>query len=189
MLANVVGNEHHRKKRNQRSKYQAIDKDDQPGFLEVGQLGRLDFAVHLRQRLFSAHRQHGMPKADKNRDHTGKVPELDAVQPTQGIGSKLQILRMRQRGKRGMPERNGVQAPANQDHDHYGRELHDAHGLLAGFRNALDVVPPEIDGDENCEHRGARARRNVQRDVNIIKRLVGQADNVLARGHAANRSG
>ncbi len=30
-------------------------------------------------------------------------------------------------------------------------ELHDAHGLLAGLGDALDVLPPEINRDENGE--------------------------------------
>jgi hypothetical protein len=32
VLANAVGNDHHRKERNQGSEHQAIDENDEPGF-------------------------------------------------------------------------------------------------------------------------------------------------------------
>ncbi len=48
-LTYVVRNDHDGKERNQGSKYQAVNEDDQTGFLQVPELGRLHFAVDLRQ--------------------------------------------------------------------------------------------------------------------------------------------
>src|SRR5208283_1793428 len=84
---------------------------------------------------------------------------------------------------------NGIDAPANQNYDHHRRNLHDAHGLLAGFVNSLDVVPPEIESAQNREARGAEVRRNVQTDVNVVAGLVEQSNDILPGRHAADRAG
>src|SRR5882762_1755403 len=57
-LAYAVWNDHHREERDQRSENHAVNENDHARFFEIDQLGALNFAVHLRQRFFSAHRQH-----------------------------------------------------------------------------------------------------------------------------------
>ena len=47
-----------------------------PVFFEVGELGVLDFAVHLRQRFFAAHGQHGMAQPDEDGDKAREVREM-----------------------------------------------------------------------------------------------------------------
>ena len=44
--------------------HQAVDENNEGRLLEVAQLGRLDLAVDLGQRLLAAHRQDGMAKGD-----------------------------------------------------------------------------------------------------------------------------
>src|SRR5260370_23175297 len=111
----------------------------------------LNFAVHLGEGFFAAHGQHRMAQADENGDDSGEMREMHAVEPAHGVWLELQIFRMRNRGERGMAEPDRVDAPGYKNHDHYSRDLHDAHRLLAGFVDALDVVPPEINGDEDGE--------------------------------------
>ncbi len=77
-----VGNNHYREERDQRGEQQAVNKNDQPGLFQVLQLGMLDFAVHLGQRLFTAHGQHRMPETDKQNDHR-QVAEPGFVEPAQ----------------------------------------------------------------------------------------------------------
>src|SRR6266849_5287003 len=58
VLADVVRNDHHRKKRDQRSEHQAVNENNQAGLLQVRKFGMLNFAVNLREGLFAAHGQH-----------------------------------------------------------------------------------------------------------------------------------
>src|SRR5712692_7463463 len=111
----------------------------------------LDFAIDLCERFFAAHGQHGMAQANEDREDSGKMGEMQSIEPAHGVRLELQVFRMRYRGQRGMAEPDRVDAPGDENHDHDSRDLHDAHGLLAGFVDALDVVPPEINGDENSE--------------------------------------
>src|SRR5271167_1919017 len=113
-----------------------------------------------------------MPKADKDGDDSGEMREVHAIEPAHGVRFKLQVFRMRNWRERGVPEPNRVDAPADQDHDHDGGDLHDAHGLLAGFGDALDVVPPEVDGNENGEAGGAKSWRDVQTQMNVVEGFV-----------------
>src|SRR5215471_4698790 len=114
------------------------------------------------------------------------MSEMHAVEPAHGIRLKLQVFRMGQRRERRMAKPDGIQAPANQDHDHHSRELHDAHCFLAGFGNALDVVPPEIKGNENGEERGASSRRDLESNVEIVEGFVEETDDVLTGRYATD---
>ena len=111
----------------------------------------LDLAIDLGKRFFAAHGQYGVTQPDEDRQQTGEMSEVKSVQPPHGVRSELQILRPRQRRQWRVADPRGVAAPTDQDHYHHGGDLHDAHRLVAGFRNALDVLPPEIQGDADRE--------------------------------------
>ena len=70
--------------------HEAVDEDDEGGLLEVLQLGRLDLAVNLGQRLLAAHRQDRMAEGDEDADHA------DQAQP---IHCRVSV-RMRRRDRR-----------------------------------------------------------------------------------------
>src|SRR5579862_5044625 len=81
---------------------------------------------------------------------------LIAIEPTERSLVQLHILW--QRCGREMPTTTsvqGVEAPSDQDNHHDGGELHDAQGLSARFRNALDIFPPEIKCDNDGHGRGS----------------------------------
>ena len=103
--AHAIRNDHHREKRNQRSEHQAVNKNHQPGFFQVLQLGMLDFAIHLREGFFAAHRQHGMAQADENNDQRDRVRPVVAVQPAERALIELHVLRRSADGGRCQPLR------------------------------------------------------------------------------------
>src|SRR5208282_2034117 len=121
-----------------------------------------------------------------NRNHRGHVGKFHAIEPAHGVGTQPNVLRRRDRWQRRVPDQHGVHTPTDQDHDHHGRDLHDAHGFLAGFVYALDVVPPEIERAHDGEAGRTYARRDVQPDMEVIGGFVDEADDVLPRGHAAD---
>ena len=88
MLADIVGNNHHREERDQRGEHQAIDENYQAGFAKILQLGAFDFAVHLRQRFFAAHGQHGMAESDEDGDDAEHVRKTAVGEPAQGAGAE-----------------------------------------------------------------------------------------------------
>ena len=88
-----------------------------------------------------------------------------------------------------MADEDGIDAPGDEDNDHNGRDLHDPHGFLAGFVDALDVVPPEINGAEDGEKRGAEIGADVETEMNEVCGFIEKADDVLPGGHAADRTG
>src|SRR5208283_2194494 len=151
-----------------------------------GELGMLDFAVDLGEGFFSAHGEDRMAQTNEDGDDAGEVGELHAIEPAHGIGTQLDVARRRDGRQGGVADQNGVDAPGDQDHDHDGGDLHDAHGLLAGFVDALNVVPPEIGRAHDGEARGADTRRNVQAEMDVIGSFVDEADDVLARGDATD---
>src|SRR5229473_4095495 len=171
-LANTVRDDHHREKRDQRSKDQTVNENDQAGLFQIRKFGMLDFAVDLRERLFAAHGEDRMAKSNEDGDDSGEMSEMHSVEPAHGVWPELQVFRIGKRRERGMPEPDRVDAPADQDHNHHGRDLHDAHSLLAGFGDALNVVPPEISGDEDGEESGAGSGCDLQIQVNVGESLV-----------------
>src|SRR5260370_34215911 len=102
----------------------------------------VEFAVQLGEGFVAAHGQHGMAKAYEDGEDPSEMREMHSIEPTHGVRFEFQVFRMRNRGERGMAEPDRVDAPGYKNHDHYSRDLHDAHGLLAGLVDALDVVPP-----------------------------------------------
>src|SRR5271163_955989 len=99
-LTHVVRNDHHREKRDQRSKHQAVNKNNRTGLFQVGQLGVFDIAINLGERLFAAHGQHGMAERDEYRNDAEHVRKATVGQPAQRTGTKPEISRMRPWRKR-----------------------------------------------------------------------------------------
>src|SRR5580693_5512717 len=114
--------------------------------------------------------------------------EAYAVKPPHSVGLELQVAGRRKRRQRRMAENDRVDAPADQNHHHDRGDLHDAHGLLAGFVDAFDVVPPKIDGHENGKKSGTEARLYLEVwEMNVGEGLVDQANEILPSGYAADR--
>ncbi len=82
-----------------------------------------------------------------------------------------------------------VGTPDNQQGHHDGGYLHNLQCLVAGFGNALDIFPPEIQSDADGETRGRRILGEDNANVKIGEQLVHQSGQVLPRGHAADRAG
>src|SRR2546430_16610295 len=78
-----VGNDHYREERNQRGKYQAVNKDNEGRFLQVGKLRMLDLTIDLRQGLFAAHGENGVAEGNENPEQSEGVGKLAAAQPSQ----------------------------------------------------------------------------------------------------------
>ncbi len=74
--AHFVGDKQDGQKRDGGRQRETIDEDDEGGFLEIGQLGRLNLAVHLRQCLFPRHGQDGVSERDEQTENA------EEVQPT-----------------------------------------------------------------------------------------------------------
>ena len=55
--------------------------------------------------------------------------------------------------------------PADQHYDHDGRDLHDPERFFAGFFDALDVLPPEVEGDGDGENDGGAVDADLGRAV------------------------
>ena len=150
----------------------------------------LDFTVDLRQGFFAAHRQHRVPKADEDRNQRNHVRPLIAIEPAERAFVELHIPGMRPRRKVPIgPGVKSVETPSDEYHHHHGGELHDAKGFPARFGNALDVLPPEIEGDGDSHGRGGRIDVEMQRDVRVGEQLVEHADEILACRNAADRAG
>ena len=71
--AHVVGDEQHGQEADAAGQHQAVDEDDEGRLLEVRQLGRLDLAVDLGQRLLAAHGQDRMAEGDEDADHADQA--------------------------------------------------------------------------------------------------------------------
>src|SRR5208283_1107446 len=118
-----------------------------------------------------------------------EVREMHTVEPSHGVRSEFEVAWVGEGRQGGMANYRRINAPADEDHNHDGRNLHNAHGLAAGFVDALDVVPPEIGGAENGEEGGAETGVNVEAQMEIVHRFVDQANDVLAGRHPADRPG
>ena len=70
-MRDVVGDDHHGQEADAARSDQAVEEDDEGGLLEVLQLGRLDLAVDLGQRLLAGHRQDRVAEGDQ-RCRTGR---------------------------------------------------------------------------------------------------------------------
>ena len=185
----AVGNDHDGEKRYEGSEEQAVDENNQARFFQIRKLGSFDFAIHLRERFFAAHRQDGMSDADKHGDHGNHAHDLAAVKPAERPLVQLNIGRRRKRRKVCAANPNGVRAPHDQDDHHHRGDLHDFQGLIAGFMHALYIFPPEKKRDQYGEKRGRRILRKHDARVKVGEELVEEPGQVLPRGYAADRAG
>src|SRR5216683_894345 len=151
VLADIIGNDHHGEKGNQRGEHEAVNENDQPGLLQVGQLGAFNFAVNLGERLFSAHGQHGVAERNEGGHDAKHVRQTAVRQPAESVGAQAEIARIRKRRQGRMPKHRGIDAPADEKHNHDGDQLHDVQGFFARFRDAFSVFPPKIESDNDGE--------------------------------------
>ena len=149
----------------------------------------LDFPIYLGHRLLTAHGQDGVTKADQYSDQAHCVRQVRVTQPSQRVFGKGQMTKARPGGKMRPSHPECVAGPDNHQHDHDGSHVHDAQGFLAGLRDAFDVLPPEVDGDEASKEGGRQVHGQAHRNVRILQELVQKPHQIEARGDAADRSG
>src|ERR1051326_6290062 len=162
----MIGDDHDGEERNQRREQQAIDENNSAGFFQVLQLGVLNLPIYLCEGLLAAHGQHGVAEADKG-DDPGQMTDPSSVEPAERFlvqKNDAWVKRIGWNIDRNPEERNHTPDDKNNHHD--GGDRHDLKGFLAGFVNALNVFPPEVDRDQ---------RRKAGR-----KRVVGKMMNGMA---------
>ena len=182
-------------------------RDDDGGALEVLELGMREFAIDLGQRFFAAHGEHGMAEGDHDTENAELLRQAligkAVMEEAERFFGEMQVSGRGQRDVLVADFEERERRPAEQDHNHHGRDLHDPERLFAGLVDALDVLPPVIDGDgEGEDNRGpvdVELRRAVENVVNGARNpavrvggdhdFVEQADDVLAGGHAGDRAG
>ena len=190
----IVGNDHHREERDQRGKQQAVDKNHQPGLLQVLQLGMFDLAIDLGQSFFAAHGQHGVPEADEE-DNPGEnaerqMPEPRCIQPAQRFFVQrhhARVQRVRRQLDGSAQNRDG--APDQQNHHHHRGDRHDLQSFLAGFVHALGILPPEVADDDDGQSRGEVVVGKVEGAVHVHAHVFDEARQVLTGGDGADGSG
>ncbi len=183
--ADAVGDDHDGEERHQRGQEQAVDENDEPGTEKVLQLGRRDFAVDLRERLLTRHREDRMPERDHYSDCADGPRAGQMLEPSERFVGELQF----ERRHVSAANRDREAAPYDHHHGHHGGDLHDAHRLAAGFLDAENILVPEINGYGDGEERGAEIRRKDNSDVRELEQLIDQADQILSCGDAADRAG
>ena len=187
----VVGDDHHREERNQRREQQAVDENHQPGFFQVLQLGMLDLAVDLGQRLFAAHGQHGVAEANEEDDPaSGGANQVPLSQPSDSLFSGIAPAGLQGTGRQlhGRAQHRD-RAPHDEDHHHHGGDHHDLHRLLAGFVDALRVLPPEVEHDDDRQAGGEMVVGKVQRAVQVDANVLDETRQVLSGGYGADGAG
>src|SRR5580700_109534 len=186
--ANLVGNDHHGEKRDQRREEQAVDENDEPGLLQVLQLGMFDFAVDLGQSLFAAHGKDGVAEADEE-DDPGDVAE-PGREPAQRVFVQRNHARVQRAGRQldgSTQHRDG--APDDQNHHHYGGDDHDLQSFLAGLVHALRVLPPEIKSHDDGQAGGKSIVGKIEGPVEVEAHVFDEAGEVLAGGDGADGAG
>ncbi len=116
-----------------------------PGSFEILQLGGRDFAVHLRERLESAHGEEGMPQADQDGNGCDRWCDR-SFEPTERSRAEADIVCGWEGNGLVALEDHCQEAPSDQDHHHHGRDLHDSEGLLAGFVQSFQVLDARSKG-------------------------------------------
>jgi hypothetical protein len=189
MLALGIGNDHHREERNQRGEQHAVDENHEAGALQVLELGKGDFAIHLGQALLAAHGQQRMAQADQDGDKCD-LGRNRPFEPPQRVRREMQIAHDGERDGLVAASEDGYQAPGDEDHHHHRGDLHDAEGLFARFVNADDVLAPEINRDRGGKNSGEMRRMEVQaRDMQVVGGFVDQNAQVEARADGADGAG
>ena len=202
--ADVVGDDHHGKHGSQAGKDKAEDGNDQRRPFQVAQLRTGNFAVHLGQRFFTAHGQHGVAESDQDAEQADALSPVDIFQEPKSFRAEVKVFRDRQRRQWRCVVNDRVEGPAHQYHHHHRGDLHYAERLVTGLFNPLDVFPPVITGhqqgkgggrvifiDMRCmplEH-GVHGARDPAVGVGGGKQFIDQAGNVLAGRNAGNGAG
>src|SRR5450631_1373737 len=192
LRADAVRDDHHRKERNQRGEQQAVDEDHQPGLLQILQFGVFDFAVDLSQRLFAAHRQHRVSEAnecnDRDKSLEREMPEPGSVQPAQRLfvqGNHARVQRVGGQLDRCAQDRD--RTPDDQNHHHHGGDGHNLQRLLAGLVNALGVLPPEVDDDDDGQSGGKVVIGKIQVPMQVLPaKVLDKPRQVLPRRNRAD---
>src|SRR5215813_12492971 len=149
----------------------------------------LDLAINLRHRLFTAHSEDRVAETDENADESYRVWKRCVLQPAERIIGVDNIRKMRQRRQVCASYRNRVDAPRDHQHDHYGRDVHDTERFLTRFRDALNVLPPEIDRDQYGKERGCRVDGKQNVEMEIGEDFIQQSDQIQTGRHPADGSG
>ncbi len=85
-----VRNQHHRQQRADAGKDEAIDRNDDRRALQVLELGMLNLAIDLRQRLFAAHRQHRMTESHDDAEQAQRRGRAGVLQKAERILAEVQ---------------------------------------------------------------------------------------------------
>ena len=203
MGALPCGDEHGGQQCGAPGKDQAIDGNYDCRSLEVLELWVLNLAIHLGQAFFAAHGQDRVAEGHENPEQTKHRHQPSSLEEAQRIGAELE---MRWRGRRRQMDtahHHRENSPQQEDDHHHRGNLHDPQCLAAGLLDALDVLPPVIDGHRSREDRrgvihikleGAvlRGHQSWRKPVAIIgdhHHFIHQSCNILSGGHTGDRSG
>ncbi len=163
MGARAVGDEHGGQHGGAAGEDEAVERDDERGALEVLQLGILDLAIDLGERLLTAHGENGVAEGHEDAEESEEMDEWSALEEAEGVVTELQIGGGGEWRQLGMLHDGRINAPAEDDDNHDGCDLHDLEGLVAGLLDALDVFPPVVDGDDG----GKEGRGFIDGEVEV----------------------
>ena len=86
-------------------------------------------------------------------------------------------------------QQDGQRAPDEQGHHHERGDLHDAQRLATGFVKALDIHPPEVDGDQGGEESREMVHVEGEGLTEHLGDFVQQVSEIRARGNDADGAG
>ncbi len=111
-----------------------------------------------------------MPERDGQRDERNDR-EYRAFEPAQRIVVEVEIGWDRQGRhlRRAAADQQRQRAPDQERDHHHGGDLHDPQRFGAGFVDAFDVGPPEINGDQHGESGGEHVGRNAKRRMHQLR--------------------
>ena len=92
------------------------------------------------------------------RHHDSEEPEsadkARILQEAQRFPAEIQIRRHGERREMRSFHEDRIEAPRQQHDYHHCGDLHHLQCLIAGFFDTLDVLPPEVNGDNPCDYGG-----------------------------------
>ena len=150
-----------------------------------------DLAIDLSQSFLTAHGQYGVSEAHEEDDQGEFTEPGNMNQPAQRLAIERNHSRVeRVGGPMNSDLKHRDRAPDDQQDDHDGRDDHDLYRFLAGFVNALDVLPPEIE----CNHHTEQGSKSVigkmgQGMTEVGRRRFYESREVLSRRDGADGSG
>ncbi len=144
-----------------------------------------------------------MAEADDQSENAEHVRQFAVFPEAERFVAVVDVGKGRERRQVAADLQQGEQRPAEQHHHHHGRDLHDPERLFAGFLDALDVLPPEVEGDGHGEQDRGGVDADLRRAVEHVMNgggdpaagvgdgdgVVDQAGDVLSRGNAGDRPG